>query len=285
MKVSFIVPVYNTAHQILWICINSILHSLQDQHELILIDDASTSPDTLEFLSVWSSQLDFPVKLIRNSENCGVSYSLNKGIAASGGDFIAPVDHDDLVIPTGFAAATRYQQYFGSTWLYTDEQQVNQKGYLVNNFFKPDFSQQLLRSVMYINHLQVFSRELFDQVNGYREGFEGSQDHDLALRMSELVTPLHVPILGYQWRLQPTPQSRKQFTVSESVTESSLLAISEHFQRRGYRSAVTIARAGSSTYHARIVPDSGKMFPSLFLVALVLKEQSTDRNSFSWNIA
>ena len=50
MKVSFIVPVYNTEHQILWICINSILHCLQDQHELILIDDASTSPETLEFL-------------------------------------------------------------------------------------------------------------------------------------------------------------------------------------------------------------------------------------------
>ena len=258
MKVSFIVPVYNTEHQILWICINSILHCLRDQHELILVDDASTSPDTLEFLGKWSSQSRFPVKLIRNPENSGVSYSLNKGIAASGGDFIAPVDHDDLVIPAGFAAATRYQQYFGSSWLYTDEQQVNQKGYLVNNFFKPDFCQQLLRSVMYINHLQVFSRELFDQVNGYREGFEGSQDHDLALRMSEFVTPFHVPVLSYQWRIQPDTQSRKQFTVSESVTESSLLAISEHFQRRGYRSSVTVARSGSSTYLARIIPDSGK---------------------------
>jgi GT2 family glycosyltransferase len=258
MKISFIVPVYNTDPQILRICINSILHCLQDQHELILIDDASTTSETLEFLSRWSSQFEFPVKLIRNPENCGVSYSLNKGIAISQGSFIAPVDHDDLVIPSALSATTRYQEHFKSPWLYTDEQQVDQKGYLVNNFFKPDFSQQLLRSVMYINHLQLFSRQLFDQIKGYREGFEGSQDHDLALRMSELVTPQHVPIFGYQWRIQPNTQSRKQFTVSESVTNSSLLAISEHFQRGGYRSSVSVARNKSSTYHARIIPDSGQ---------------------------
>ena len=258
MKVSFIVPIYNAEYRILRICVNSILHCLQDKHELILIDDASPSSQTIEFLSRCSSQSGFPIKLIRNPENCGVSYSLNKGIAESQGDFITPVDHDDLVITSGFSAATRYQQHFRSEWLYTDEQQVDQKGYLVNNFFKPDFSKRLLRSVMYINHLQIFSRDLFDKVDGYREGFEGSQDHDLALRMSEIVTPHHVPTFGYQWRIQPDTQSRKKFAVSESVTNSSCLAISEHFQRLGYRSSVSIARAGTSTYHARIVPDLGE---------------------------
>jgi GT2 family glycosyltransferase len=256
MQVSFIIPVYNTEYQILKICINSILHCLKAQHELILIDDASSSLTTTEFLKRCNDNPEFNVKVFRNLENSGVSYSLNKGIAESQGSLIAPVDHDDLVIPAGFFAAIRYQKYFSSSWLFTDEQQVDQDGYLVNNFFKPEFSKQLLRSVMYINHLQIFSRELFSQVNGYREGFEGSQDHDLALRMSELVIPRHVPVLGYHWRIQSDTQSRNQFAVSESVTQNSITALAEHFQRQGRQASVTVARAGSSTYRARIVPDS-----------------------------
>jgi GT2 family glycosyltransferase len=255
MQVSFIIPVYNTDYQILKICINSILHCLQGRHELILIDDASSSLATIEFLKRCNDNPEFNIKVFRNSQNCGVSYSLNKGIAESHGSLISPVDHDDLVIPAGFFAAIRYQKYFGSSWLFTDEQQVDQKGYLVNNFFKPEFSKQLLRSVMYINHLQIFSRELFDQVNGYREGFEGSQDHDLALRMSELVTPRHVPVFGYHWRIQPDTQSRSQFAVSESVTKNSITAVAEHFQRQGREASVILARTGSSTYRARILPD------------------------------
>jgi GT2 family glycosyltransferase len=257
MQVSFIIPVYNTDYQILKICVNSVLHCLQAKHQLILIDDASSSPGTTEFLERCNVNTNFNIKVFRNSENSGVSYSLNKGIAESQGSLISPVDHDDLVLPAGFFAAVRYQRYFGSSWLFTDEQQVDQKGYLVNNFFKPEFSKQLLRSVMYINHLQIFSRELFNQVSGYQEGFEGSQDHDLALRMSEFVTPRHVPVFGYHWRIQPDTQSRIKFDVSESVTQSSITAVAQHFQRQGQEASVTLARVGSSTYHARITSNSG----------------------------
>jgi GT2 family glycosyltransferase len=252
MKVSFLVPVYNTDAYLLKICVNSIFHAVSDCHELVLIDDATDNDETLAMLEKFRCLSQYNVKVIRNSVNSGVSYSLNSGASASSGDFLAPVDHDDLVVKRGFLSALRLQEYYGCSWLYTDEAQTDRKGYLINNLFKPAFSKQLLRSVMYINHLQLFSRDLFDQVGGYRLGFEGSQDHDLALRMTEVTTPRHVPTIGYLWRILPTTQSRENYLVNKGSLERSREAINEHFQRLGHLGEVTVAQEGTSTYNSRI---------------------------------
>jgi len=254
MKTSFVVPVYNTDYKFLRICVNSVLHTLKDKHELVLVDDASDRDETLHFLERCSTSSVYNIKVIRNSENCGVCYSLNKAIQSSTGDLIAPVDHDDLIDPRGISLAFRYQSYFKARWLYTDEVQVDELGYRINNFFKPKFCKQLLRSVMYINHLQLFSRELFNKVACYREGFEGSQDHDLALRMSEIVEPHHVRGIAYHWRISSDTQSRKQFRVNPQITARSIQALSEHLERLGHTPEISIARDGSSTYQTRIAP-------------------------------
>jgi GT2 family glycosyltransferase len=230
------------------------LHALGGKHELLIVDDASDRDETLQFLERCSTHPSYNMKVIRNSENSGVCYSLNKVIRSSTGDLIAPVDHDDLVDPRGISLAFRYQQYFKANWLYTDEVQIDELGYRINDFFKPDYCKQLLRSVMYINHLQIFSRRLFDEVGCYREGFEGSQDHDLALRMSEIVSPNHVRGIAYQWRIQSETHSRKQFQVTPDVTSRSMQALSEHLGRLGHTTNIKIARDGSSTYQTRIVP-------------------------------
>jgi GT2 family glycosyltransferase len=230
------------------------LHALNGKHELLIIDDASDRDETLHFLERCSTDSRYNIRVIRNSENSGVCYSLNKVIRSSTGDLIAPVDHDDLVDPRGISLAFRYQTYFRANWLYTDEVQIDELGYRINDFFKPNFCKQLLRSVMYINHLQLFSRELFDEVGCYREGFEGSQDHDLALRMSEIVVPHHVRGIAYQWRIQSETHSRKQYRVTQDVTSRSMQALSEHLGRLGHTTNIRIARDGSSTYQTRIVP-------------------------------
>jgi GT2 family glycosyltransferase len=254
-KVSFLVPVYNTDPLLLRICVNSILHVLGEKNQLILVDDGSDNTDTLGVLEKCRTLSDFDVTVAVNSENCGVSYALNKAAKLSRGDLLAPVDHDDLLVTIGFHLAMRYQKYFHSSWMYTDEVQVDARGYFINNLFKPVFCKQLLRSLMYINHLQLFSHELFERAGGYREGFEGSQDHDLALRMSELVIPTHAPVIGYHWRIQPDTQSRQQFTVTNQSVENSRRAVIEHLQRGGYVANVKIAKHGTSIYQARINSD------------------------------
>ena len=114
MKVSFLVPVYNANPLLLRICVNSILHALSDRHELILVDDGSDNDDTLEALEKYSLISNFDVTVARNSENFGVSYTLNKAARLSSSDFLAPVDHDDLLVSEGFSTAMRYQHYFGN---------------------------------------------------------------------------------------------------------------------------------------------------------------------------
>ena len=208
MRVSFLIPVYNTDPAVLTLCVNSTLKAAAEVHEVVIVDDASSRSETQEFLSRCEQAGLNNLKLIRNSGNHGVSYALNQAAKASLGNFLAPVDHDDVVVTQGFNQMLRSLKYHNAHWAYSDEILIDAKGFLIRRMYKPDFSPQLLRSLMYINHLQIYSKDLFDSLGGYREGFEGSQDHDLALRMSERLSPLHVEVIAYHWRLLENTQSR-----------------------------------------------------------------------------
>ena len=207
MQVSFLIPVYNTDPAVLTLCVNSVLKAAADHHQVVMVDDASRNPETLAFLERCDRAALANLKLIRTAANAGVSHALNLAAAEASGDFLAPVDHDDVVVSQGFSQMLRCLQYHRAPWVYSDEIQVDANGFLIRRMYKPDYSPQLLRSLMYINHLQLFSQELFRKVGGYREGFEGSQDHDLALRMSEAVEPVHAETIAYHWRILEETQS------------------------------------------------------------------------------
>ena len=234
MQVSFLVPVYNTDPAVLRLCVNSVLKAAGQAHEVVMVDDGSDRAETQEFLDRCDEAGIDQLQVIRNSGNHGVSFSLNQAADAASGNFLAPVDHDDVVVTQGFHQMLRGLTYFGSPWAYSDEIQVDANGFLIRRMFKPDYSPQLLRSLMYINHLQVFSKELFEQLGGYREGFEGSQDYDLALRMSERCTPLHIEEIAYHWRILEQTQSRSGEQLSASSVDSGLRALEEHFAREQF---------------------------------------------------
>ena len=263
MRISFLVPVYDTDFAVLRLCINSVLKAAADQHEVVIVDDGSHRAETCDFLDRCEACGVENLKILRNSQNSGVSYSLNKAAAAATGELYAPVDHDDMVVTDGVHRMLKYIEYYRSNWTYSDEVQITYKGVPRGYMHKPDYSPQLLRSVMYINHLQLFSRELFQNVGGYREGFEGSQDHDLALRLSEQTTPAHVDVIAYLWRRGMISQSVHYGEIAESSIQASCRALEEHFKRLTLTSqvkAVTLpAHAELSdqptgTYISRILP-------------------------------
>ncbi|MDE0819059.1 MAG: glycosyltransferase, partial [Pirellulaceae bacterium] len=216
---------------ILRLCINSALKAAGDEHEVVVVDDASSEAETREFLSRCEASGFDNLTVLRNTENCGVSYSLNKAVENATGDLYAPVDHDDMVVPIGFQQMLGYMTYHGVSWTYSDELQITYKGIPCGFMHKPDFSLQLLRSVMYINHLQLISRDLFHIAGGYREGFEGSQDHDLALRLSERTSPIHVDVIAYLWRRGAISQSVIHGQITDASIQASRRAIEEHFAR------------------------------------------------------
>ena len=263
MQVSFLIPVYNTDPAVLTLCVNSVLKAAADHHQVVMVDDASRNPETLAFLERCDRAGLANLKLIRTAANAGVSHALNLAAAEASGDFLAPVDHDDVVVSQGFSQMLRCLQYHRAPWVYSDEIQVDANGFLIRRMYKPDYSPQLLRSLMYINHLQLFSQELFRKVGGYREGFEGSQDHDLALRMSEAVEPVHAETIAYHWRILEETQSRSGEQMAVHSVDSARRAIQEHFDRQ-HRTAtvdpVLIQRYPDSepepigVYRARLKP-------------------------------
>ena len=165
MRVSFLVPVYNTDPAILALCVNSVLKAANDYHEVILVDDATDRDDTKAFLQrCKDADLD-NLQILHNRENAGVSFSLNAAATSASGEFLSPVDHDDVVVSQGFHQMLRSLRYHAAPWAYSDEIQVDAKGFLIQRLYKPDYSPQLLRSLMYINHLQIFSKTIFEKLN------------------------------------------------------------------------------------------------------------------------
>ena len=129
MRTSFLIPVYNTDPTILRYCLNSVLKAAGDEHEVVVVDDASDRGETREFLSrCMACGLD-NLKVLRNTENSGVSYSLNKAAATATGDLYGPVDHDDMVVDIGFQTMMRSVKYSGNSWVYSDELQISYKGF------------------------------------------------------------------------------------------------------------------------------------------------------------
>ncbi len=150
MRTSFLIPVYNPDLSVLRLCVNSVLKAAGDEHEVIIVDDASSRDEISEFLTrCTASGLD-NLKVLRNAENCGVSYSLNKAADEATGILYAPVDHDDMLVTHGFQNMLRFQQYYGINWAYSNETQIDYKGIPINFMHKPQYDAQLLRSVMYI---------------------------------------------------------------------------------------------------------------------------------------
>ena len=265
MRTSFLIPVYNTDLVILRLCINSALKAAGDEHEVVVVDDASSEAETREFLSRCEASGFDNLTVLRNTENCGVSYSLNKAVGNATGDLYAPVDHDDMVVPFGFQQMLGYMKYHGVSWTYSDELQITYKGIPCGFMHKPDFSLQLLRSVMYINHLQLISRDLFHIVGGYREGFEGSQDHDLALRLSERTSPIHVDVIAYLWRRGAISQSVIHGQITDASIQASRRAIEEHFARLALTAQVKsvdvaplpeLSSQPTGTFISRILPQT-----------------------------
>ena len=265
MRTSFLIPVYNTDLVILRLCINSALKAAGDEHEVVVVDDASSEAETREFLSRCEASGFDNLTVLRNTENCGVSYSLNKAVANATGDLYAPVDHDDMVVPFGFQQMLGNMKYHGVSWAYSDELQITYKGIPCGFMHKPDFSLQLLRSVMYINHLQLISRDLFHIVGGYREGFEGSQDHDLALRLSERTSPIHVDVIAYLWRRGAISQSVIHGQITDASIQASRRAIEEHFARLALTAQVKsvdvaplpeLSSQPTGTFISRILPQT-----------------------------
>ena len=198
---SIIVPVYNTDPGLLRRMIASVEAQWYSHWELVLVDDHSTSPAVRDVLS---GLIDPRIVVVQIAENRGISGATNEGIARATGDFIVFLDHDDeLTVDCLYELALRIDRD-DPDYLYSDEDKLDADGNFADPFFKPDWSPDTLMSTMFTCHVSCVRRSLALQLGGLRSEYDGSQDWDFVLRVSERARRIaHVAKVLYHWRITP----------------------------------------------------------------------------------
>jgi O-antigen biosynthesis protein len=200
--ISFIAPVYNTPAAYLERLLNSFQIQQEGTWELILVDDASTSQETIAWLE--EPRNCACLMIIRRAKNTGIAVATNAGLGKATGKWVGFVDHDDALAPFAVARLTEtVRDHPTAKFIYTDEVVADKDLVPEDYYFKPAYDPVLLSGVNYINHLSLYRRDRLLAIGGLREGFDGSQDYDLLLRYLKGVDPtevLHLPYPAYLWR-------------------------------------------------------------------------------------
>ncbi len=239
--ISVIMPVYNTDAPLLHKALRSVEMQVYPGWELCIADDCSTRADTRAELEALASRSD-RIKVKFLPENAGIAGASNAAIELAEGEFIALLDHDDELSPDAlFEVAKLLAKYPDTDMVYSDEDKTDERGRHVEAFLKPDWSPELLLSNMYTSHLGVYRKALIQEIGGFREGFDGAQDYDLVLRLTERTRRIrHIPKILYHWRISggSTASSYSVQSEAKSPEASSLRALGEALDRRGIEGAV-----------------------------------------------
>jgi O-antigen biosynthesis protein len=200
-RFSVLTPVFETPAGVLSQMIKSVRRQGFRDWELCLVDDASPSPHVREILERAQRQ-DPRIRVAYREENGGIVAASNDALAMATGEFVALLDHDDKLHPDALALV---DEAIGGDpevdYVYTDEDKIDERGHHQSPFLKPDWSPERMRTQMYTCHLSVFRRSLVDALGGFDPEFEGSQDWDLVLRVTERArSVVHVPRVLYHWR-------------------------------------------------------------------------------------
>ncbi len=234
-RFSVVMPVYNTPERWLRRAIDSVRAQTYPHWELCIADDASTEPHLRPLLQDYALA-DQRIKVTFREKNGHISASSNSALELVTGEFVVLLDHDDEIAPHAlYEVAVALNARPDTDYLYSDEDKIDEEGRRFEPYFKPDFLPDLFHSQNYTSHLSVYRTALVRKVGGFRVGYEGSQDWDLALRVIEQSQPsriVHLPKVLYHWRAIPGSTalllSEKNYPV-----EAARRALTDHFARIG----------------------------------------------------
>ena len=240
-KISIAMPVYNVEEKWLRLCIDSILNQVYTNWELCMADDASTDPNVKKILTEYQ-QLDERIRVVFREQNGHISEATNSALAIATGEFVALLDNDDeLAINAFYEVVKVLNENPELDLIYSDEDKIDMDGNRSDPAFKPDWSPDLLLGTNYISHLGVYRRSILEEIGGFRKGYEGSQDYDLVLRLTEKTTKeriKHIPKVLYYWRMLPTSTAVDQGSKGYAF-EAGLRAVQDALVRRGINGHAT----------------------------------------------
>jgi GT2 family glycosyltransferase len=247
---SVVMPCYETPPHFLREAIASVQAQRYPHWELCIVDDASPSNQILQIVSEFANN-DSRIRVQRRQENGHISAASNTALEMARGEWVVLMDHDDLLAVTALLElATEINKHPDSQIIYSDEDHIDARKNRSNPYFKPDFDPDLLLGQNMVSHLGAYRRDLIVSIGGFRNGFEGSQDHDLVLRASTACTPdtvRHIPSILYHWRQQAGPASFSEKSLEKCVL-ASRRAVTEHLNNRGINASVSPAPLAANSH-------------------------------------
>lgn len=233
--ISVLTPVYNTDEAMLRKMLDSVLKQTYSNWELCLVDGCSAKSHVRQILGEYAKQ-NSRIRVKFLDDNLGISGNSNEALNMAAGEFVALLDHDDeLTANALYENVLLLNRHSDADMIYSDEDKLDAEGARCHPFFKPDWSPDLFRSIMYTCHFGVYRTALIKSVGGFRDGFDGSQDHDLVLRLTEKTARIHhIPKILYHWRM--SPGSTALDSEAKGYAEAARLkAVQEHCERRGLK--------------------------------------------------
>jgi GT2 family glycosyltransferase len=232
--ISVVMPAYNTPAWALKDAIKSVQNQLYDNLELCIADDASPRSHVLQIAQQAAAE-DHRIRWIRRSTNGNISAASNSALSVAEGEFVALMDHDDFLPAHAlYEVVAALNEQPSLDIIYSDEDQIDKAGRRQTPYFKPDWNKELQLGHNFISHLGVYRRTLVEKVGGFRVGFEGSQDYDLALRCVDATSPdriHHIPAVLYHWRRAYSVGSFSESKLADCAA-AARRAITEHLKRR-----------------------------------------------------
>ncbi|MFN2431361.1 MAG: glycosyltransferase [Gemmatimonadota bacterium] len=232
-RISVVTAVLDPPADVLERTIESVLQQSYREWEYVLVDGGCRDAAVGRLLDWAAAQPQ--VALLRLPQNLGIAGNQNAGFRETAGDFVGFLDHDDVLQPYAlyeFARLLRSDRALDL--VYSDEDKLDAGGRRVEPFFKPDWSPELLLSMNYITHFTLIRRSLLEELGGFREGYEGSQDYDLLLRATERARMIgHVPWPAYSWR-KIAGSAAADRMAKPQAHEAGRLALASAVERRGW---------------------------------------------------
>jgi len=249
-KISIIMPVFNTNIEFLKKAIDSVKNQYYSNWQLCICDDASTNTEIIQILKNYASN-DERICVTFSKKNQGIGLASNTALEIAEGEFTVLLDHDDTLSRNALLEIVKVINMDRSIdYIYSDEDKIDEKGFHVEPFFKPDWSPNMFFSYNYPIHVSVFQTSKLNDINGFRKGFDGSQDYDLILRYLEHSKKIkHIPKILYSWRKNPGSTALR-LSEKDYAFNAGIKAISDALSRRKI-DAVCVEGIQKGTYRVQ----------------------------------
>ena len=247
-KISVLMPAYNSDEIFFRKAIFSVINQWYPNWELCIADDHSSHKAVKIVLDELRARNDPRIKIKECPTNGGISIATNQALELATGEFAAFLDHDDEIAPYAlFLFVSELQKNKNIDISYSDCDKITESGYRYEPEFKPIWSPELLVSMAYTTHFRIIRKKLIDEVGGLRKEFDGSQDYDLMLRVSEHAKNiLHIPWILYHWRAIPGSAA---FSTNEKpyAQSAGMRALQEALVRRNIPGTAVVHKYASNT--------------------------------------